>query len=220
MSQNILLIGASSGIGKASYERLSREGHFLHAPTRNEFDVTNPSSQLIIPEQLDGVVYCPGTINLKPYHRLTEEDFLNDLQVNLLGANRVLQQALPALKKSPSASVVLFSTIAVKIGMPFHASIAAAKGAVEGLTRSLAAELAPKIRVNCIAPSLTNTRLAAPLLTDEKRREAAAERHPLKQIGTPEQVAEQVAYLLSDASRFTTGQILRPDGGLSSVRLF
>ena len=153
-------------------------------------------------------------------HRLSEDDFLHDLQVNLLGANRVLQQALPALKNSPSASVVFFSTVAVQIGMPFHASIAAAKGAIEGLTRSLAAELAPKIRVNCIAPSLTDTRLAAPLLGDEKRREAAAERHPLKKIGHPKQVAEQVAYLLSDAAQFTTGQILRPDGGLSSIRLF
>ena len=157
---------------------------------------------------------------MKPFHRLIEEDFLNDLQVNLLGATRALQLALPALKKSPSASVVLFSTIAVKCGMPFHASIAAAKGAVEGLTRSLAAEWAPKIRVNAIAPSLTDTKLAASLLGDEKRREAAAERHPLKSIGQPEHVAEIVSYLLSDAAKFTTGQILRPDGGLSSVRLF
>ncbi|MDA8975358.1 SDR family oxidoreductase, partial [Akkermansiaceae bacterium] len=192
----------------------------LITPTRFEFDVTNSSATLSLPDQIDGIVYCPGTINLKPYNRLTEEDFLSDLQVNLLGANRVIQQALPALKKSPTASIVLFSTIAVQMGMPFHASIAAAKGAVEGLARSLAAELAPKIRVNVIAPSLTDTRLASQLLADDKRREAAAERHPLKQIGKPEQIAEQVAYLLSDAANFTTGQILRPDGGLSSVRLF
>ena len=220
MTQNILIIGSTSGIGAASKERLQSEGHTLFTPTRKEFEVTDANARLNLPEQLDGIVYCPGTINLKPYHRLTEEDFLNDLQVNLLGANRVLQQALPSLKKSPSASIVLFRTVAVKMGMPFHASIAAAKGAVEGLTRSLAAELAPKIRVNCIAPSLTDTRLASHLLSDDKRREAAAERHPLKQIGHPEQVAEQVAYLLSDASAFTTGQILRSDGGLSSVRLF
>lgn len=220
MSKTTLIIGASSGVGAATKTRLKAAGHAVLAPTRAEFDVTSPAASLNLPAQLDGVVYCPGTINLKPYHRLTEEDFLNDFQVNLLGTNRVLQQALPALKKSPSASVVLFSTVAVQMGMPFHASIAAAKGAVEGLTRSLAAELAPKIRVNCIAPSLTDTRLASSLLADEKRREAAAERHPLKQIGSPEQVAEQVAYLLSEAAAFTTGQILRPDGGLSSIRLF
>ena len=188
--------------------------------SRKSFEATNKEATLEIPEVLDGLVYCPGTINLKSFHRLTEEEFLNDFQVNLLGATRALQLALPALKKSPSASVVLFSTIAVKCGMPFHASIAAAKGAVEGLTRSLAAEWAPKIRVNAIAPSLTDTRLAASLLGDEKRREAAAERHPLKSIGQPEHVAEIVAYLLSDSAKFTTGQILRPDGGLSSVRLF
>ncbi|MDB4408532.1 SDR family oxidoreductase [Akkermansiaceae bacterium] len=220
MSKTVLIIGASSGIGAATASRLNNEDINLITPTRFEFDVTNSSATLSLPDQIDGIVYCPGTINLKPYNRLTEEDFLSDLQVNLLGANRVIQQALPALKKSPTASIVLFSTIAVQMGMPFHASIAAAKGAVEGLARSLAAELAPKIRVNVIAPSLTDTRLASQLLADDKRREAAAERHPLKQIGKPEQIAEQVAYLLSDAANFTTGQILRPDGGLSSVRLF
>lgn len=220
MSKTILIIGASSGIGAATQSLLHKDGHTLITPTRAEFDVSSPTHQLSLPDQLDGLVYCPGTINLKPFNRLTEEDFLQDFQINLLGATRVLQQALPALKKSPCASVVLFSTIAVQMGMPFHASIGAAKGAVEGLTRSLAAEFAPKIRVNCIAPSLTDTRLAAPLLADEKRRNAAAERHPLKQIGNPAHLAEQVAYLLSNASQFTTGQILRPDGGLSSVRLF
>lgn len=220
MSQTVLIIGASSGIGAATATRLNQQGHSLLTPTRAEFDVTDSTETLSLPDQLDGLVYCPGTINLKPYNRLTEEDFLSDLQVNLLGANRVIQQALPALKKSPTASIVLFSTIAVQMGMPYHASIAAAKGAVEGLARSLAAELAPKIRVNVIAPSLTDTRLASQLLADDKRREAAAERHPLKQIGKPAQVAEQVAYLLSDSAQFTTGQILRPDGGLSSVRLF
>ncbi len=220
MTKTTLIIGGSSGIGLATKNLLTAQGHDVTSTSRSSFEATEREAALEIPEQLDGLVYCPGTINLKPFHRLTEEEFLNDLQVNLLGAIRVLQLALPALKKSPSASIVLFSTIAVKCGMPFHASIAAAKGAVEGLTRSLAAEWAPKIRVNAIAPSLTDTRLAATLLGDEKRREAAAERHPLKNIGQPADVAEIVAYLLSDASKFTTGQILRPDGGLSSVRLF
>jgi len=220
MARKTLIIGGSSGIGLATHNLLTSQGHEVISTSRSLFEANNPDATLEIPEKLDGFVYCPGTINLKPFHRLTDEDFLKDLQVNLLGATRALQLALPALKKSSSASVVLFSTVAVKTGMPFHASIAAAKGAVEGLTRSLAAEWSPKIRVNAIAPSLTDTRLAAPLLGDEKRREAAAERHPLKSIGQPEQVAELVAYLLSDASRFTTGQIMRPDGGLSSVRLF
>ena len=220
MTPKTLIIGGSSGIGLAAKNLLTEQGHDIIATSRSTFEVTNPEATLELPDKLDGFVYCPGTINLKPFHRISDEDFLNDFQVNFLGATRALQLALPALKKSPSASVILFSTVAVKSGMPFHASIAAAKGAIEGLTRSLAAEWAPKIRVNAIAPSLTDTRLAEPLLADEKRREAAAERHPLKSIGQPEHVAELINYLLSDASRFTTGQIFRPDGGLSSVRLF
>jgi NAD(P)-dependent dehydrogenase (short-subunit alcohol dehydrogenase family) len=174
----------------------------------------------VLPASLDGLIYFPGTITLKPFHRLTPADFLNDFQVNCLGAAHVIQQALPALKSAPAASIVLFSTIAVAQGMAFHASIAAAKAAVEGLTKSLAAELAPKIRVNAIAPSLTDTPLASLLLGNETKREAAAKRHPLQTVGKPDDIAQLVAFLLSSASSFLTGQILRPDGGLSSVRTF
>lgn len=216
----IVIAGGSSGIGLATRELFTTRGHHVQVTSRDEFDASNPSSLPPLPEQIDGLLYCPGTITLKPFQQLTEEDFLRDFQINLLGATRLLKAALPALKKSPSASVVLFSSVAVKCGMPYHASIAAAKGAIEGLTRSLAAEWAPQIRVNAIAPSLTDTRLASSLLSDEKRRETAAARHPLKSIGKPTDVAELVSFLLSESSRFMTGQILRPDGGLSGLRLF
>ncbi|MDA0767650.1 MAG: SDR family oxidoreductase [Verrucomicrobia bacterium] len=232
MQHNILLVGGNSGIGLALAKSLSTNGDRLLALSRSTdqltalgietlpFDATDSAPLPPLPETIDGLVYCPGTINLKPFHRLSEADFLHDLQVNLLGAIRILQAALPALKKSDSASVVLFSTVAVSTGMPFHASIAAAKGAVEGLTRSLAAEWAPKIRVNAIAPSLTDTRLASALLADDTRRAAAANRHPLKAIGNPANVAALATFLLSPSAQFITGQVHRPDGGLSSVHLF
>jgi len=225
------MIGGNSGIGLATARLLQAQGHTLIAAARTPgplaelgipvqaFDAGAPGT-LELPAQLDGLVYFPGSITLKPFHRLTSEDFLNDYRVNCLGAVAALQAALPALKAAPSASVVMFSTIAVAQGLAFHASIAAAKGAVEGLTRSLAAELAPKIRVNAIAPSLTDTPLAGALLNSDAKKEAAAKRHPLQLVGDPDDVAQLVAFLLSDASKFLTGQILRPDGGLSSVRTF
>jgi 3-oxoacyl-[acyl-carrier protein] reductase len=225
------MIGGNSGIGLATARLLKAQGVSLVAAARSPgplaelgipvqpFDAMQPAA-LELPPALDGLVYFPGTITLKPFHRLTAEDFLNDFRVNCLGAVAVLQAAMPALKAAPAASVVLFSTIAVAQGLSFHASIAAAKGAVEGLTLSLAAELAPKIRVNAIAPSLTDTPLAGNLLNSEAKKEASAKRHPLQQVGDPEDIAQLVAFLLSDASKFFTGQILRPDGGLSSVRTF
>jgi NAD(P)-dependent dehydrogenase (short-subunit alcohol dehydrogenase family) len=231
MPKTILMIGGNSGIGLATARLLQSQGDFLVAAARSPgplielgipvqpFDALYPSS-LELPPVLDGLVYFPGSITLKPFQRLTPEDFLNDFRINCLGAAAALQTALPALKAAPSASVVLFSTVAVAQGLSFHASIAAAKGAVEGLMRSLAAELAPKIRVNAIAPSLTDTPLAGNLLNSDARMEAAAKRHPLQRVGDPEDVAQLVAFLLSEASRFFTGQILRPDGGLSSVRTF
>jgi 3-oxoacyl-[acyl-carrier protein] reductase len=231
MSRTFLMIGGNSGIGLASARLLKSQGDTLIAAARtagplNElgipvqpFDAMNPTL-LDLPPLLDGLIYFPGSITLKPFHRLTPQDFLNDFQVNCLGAVSALQAALPALKASASASIVLFSTVAVGQGMPFHASIAAAKGAIEGITLSLAAELAPKIRVNAIAPSLTDTPLAGPLLNTEAKKEASAKRHPLQQIGDPEDVANLVSFLLSDSSKSFTGQILRPDGGLSSIRLF
>jgi len=226
-----LLIGGNSGIGLATARLLKSTGASLIAAARTprplaelgipvqEFNALTPTS-LELPAVLDGLVYFPGSITLKPFHRLTSEDFLNDYRINCLGAAAAVQAALPALKAAESASVVLFSSVAVVQGMPFHASIAAAKGAVEGLTRALAAELSPKVRVNAIAPSLTDTPLAGNLLNNDAKREASAKRHPLQQVGDPEDVAQLVAFLLSPASRFMTGQILRPDGGLSSIRTF
>jgi NAD(P)-dependent dehydrogenase (short-subunit alcohol dehydrogenase family) len=231
MTKNLAIIGGTSGIGLATVQHLQHAGHQLFLAGRHEavaqslglpfqfFDAQNPLP-LTWPEKLDGLVYCPGTIQLKPFHRLTSEDFLKDFQINCLGAVAALQSALPALKASGKASVVLFSTVAVVQGMPMHASIATAKGAVEGLTRSLAAEWAPVIRVNAIAPSLTDTPLAGNLLNSDSKKEAASKRHPLQQVGKPEDLASLVAYLLSDASSFMTGQVLSVDGGLSSVRLF
>lgn len=231
MSRTILLIGGNSGIGLATARNLLAQGDTVIAAARTAgplealgipvqpFDALNPSS-LDLPAQLDGMVYFPGSIALKPFHRLTSDDFLNDYKINVLGAVGAIQAALPALKAAPSASIVLFSTVAVAQGMAFHASIAAAKGAVEGLTLSLAAELAPKIRVNAIAPSLTDTPLANALLNTDAKRETAAKRHPLQQIGNPEHVAEMVAFLLGSYSVFMTGQILHPDGGLSAIRNF
>ena len=231
MSKHIAIIGGTSGIGRATVAQLQADGYTVYAACRSPekladldivaqpFDAAAPSP-LTWPERLDGFVYFPGSISLKPFHRLTPEDFQRDLQVNLFGAIAALQSALPALKASGNASVVLFSTVAVAQGMPMHASIAAAKGAVEALARSLAAEWAPTIRVNVIAPSLTDTPLAGALLNSDLKKEAAGKRHPLQQVGRSEDMAALVAHLLSGHARFMTGQVLHVDGGLSAVRTF
>jgi len=232
MSKHFLIVGASSGIGAELLRMLSARGaavthlsrHPEHAPdvpksrglrwdTRSdEF----PAAEL--PDQLDGLVYCPGSIRLRPFERLKTAEFQDDLELNLLGAVRAIQGALKPLRQRGSASIVLFSTVAVQTGMPYHASVAAAKGAVEGLTRSLAAELAPGIRVNAIAPTITDTPLAERLLGSDEKRAAAAERHPLKRVGEVEEMARTAVWLL-DESPSVTGQIIAVDGGLSSVRL-
>lgn len=183
-------------------------------------DVTTAFTEISgLPARLDGLVYAPGSIHLKPFQSLKPEDFLRDMEVNLLGAVKVVKASLKSLKASENASVVFFSTIAVSQGMPYHASVAAAKGAVEGLTRSLAAEyVRAGIRFNAIAPSLTDTPLAGVLLASEEKRKASAERHPLGRTGTPQEVAAAAIYLLSDSASWVTGQIWHLDGGLSAVR--
>ncbi len=222
MSQTFLIIGGTSGIGLALSKQLKETGHQVITASRQgniQFDaLTDSLDTSSLPEKLDGIAYCPGSINLKPFHRLTAQDFLEDFNINLVGAIKVVQAALPKLKNAEQGSVVFFSTVAVAQGMPFHASVAASKGALEGLTKSLAAELAPKIRVNCIAPSLTDTPLAAKLLASEEKKKASAERHPLKQLGSPEDIAALATFLLTSQSKWITGQIIGIDGGLSTLR--
>ena len=225
---NYLVIGGSSGIGLATAEQLKADGHRVIVSTRKEEAIVGfetlqwnaeSATPLALPlEALDGVVYCPGTIQLKPFHRFSEADFIQDFQINALGAAKVLQECLPLLKKSSHPAVVLFSTVAVQAGMAFHSSISMAKGAIEGLTRSLAAEWAPTIRVNAIAPSLTNTPLAEKLLSTPEKLEASNKRHPLQRVGTTNDLAQMTTFLLSEKSSWITGQILHVDGGMSSIK--
>ena len=234
---NYLVVGGRTGISRVVLDRLieaqanvwcaSRqppEGYDQSRATYLELDATANDLSVLsreLPAQLHGLVYCPGSIALKPFHALTDDDFQHDLEVNLLGAVRVLRQCHDKLKAAGGASVVLFSTVAARAGMRYHASVAAAKAAVEGLAVSVAAEwAAEQIRVNVVAPSLTDTPLAGRLLADDKRRAAAAERHPLRRFGRPEDIASAVVYLLSDEAGWITGQLLGVDGGMATLRMF
>jgi len=227
-----IVVGGTSGIGLETTKLLSnndrvvvisREKKNIDGLANVGFypsDITKTIDELPnIEGKINGIVYCPGTINLKPLKSLKLEDFQNDLEINLLGAVKVINKYFSNLKSAEKASIVLFSTVAVQTGMPYHASIASAKGAIEGLTRSLAAEFSPSIRVNCIAPSITNTPLADKLLNNESKLKASEDRHPLKRIGSAEEIAHTVEFLLSDKSGFITGQIIKIDGGISSVKI-
>lgn len=232
MKKTYLIIGGSSGIGLAACRRLVEDGHRVLAASREArelasipevehftLDITEEAPAFPeVGDQLDGLLYCPGTINLRPFKSLKIKDFETDYAINVLGAVKTLQHYLKPLKKAEQASVVMFSTVAVQTGMPFHASVGAAKGAIEGLTRSLAAELAPKVRVNAIAPSLTDTPMAERLLSSEARAKASAERHPLQRVGTPDEMAAMACMLLSDQASWISGQVFQIDGGMSALR--
>ncbi|WP_318640006.1 SDR family NAD(P)-dependent oxidoreductase [Flavobacterium ardleyense] len=228
---NYFIVGASSGIGKQLATQLSEAGHKVFgtfnktAVSENISNVEYHSMDVLaevnvdfLPETIDALIYCPGSINLKPFTRIKVADFLSDFDLQVGGAVKVIQAVLPRLKAAEHSSIVLFSTVAVQTGLPFHTQVAASKGAIEGLTKSLAAEFAPKIRVNCIAPSLTDTPLAAMLLNNDQKKDANAERHPLKRIGRTEDIANMAEFLISDKAAWITGQIMHVDGGMSTVK--
>ena len=231
--KNILVVGGSSGIGLSLVKLLASQGAQLYNASRTQsdgwpkgvihipVDVLSDISVLSenLPENLHGLVYAVGSINLKPFSRYTEEDFINDYKLNVFGAARCIQLAYKALRNAAGASIVLLSSVAARTGMPYHASIAAAKGGVESLALSLAAEFAAQnIRVNVIAPSLTDTPLAGNLLSTTEKREASAKRHPLGRIGKPEDISSSISFLLSEDSAWISGQVLGVDGGMGNLK--
>lgn len=227
--KNILLIGGSYGIGLATAKVLANDNNVFVASRTAEglsdlnvthltFDAQTDTLDISkLPAVIDGLVYCPGSINLRPFKGLKIETFESDLQINFLDMVKVVQTVLPQLTASNQSSIVLFSSVAASMGMPFHTSVAAAKGAIEGFAKALAAEYAPKIRVNVIAPSLTNTPLADKFLNNETKQEKSAERHPLKRFGQPDDLAQMATFLLSEKSSWMSGQILHVDGGMSTL---
>ncbi len=229
---NYLIVGASSGIGKSLALQLANSGNRVYA-TYCKTEVQSDSDLIdyhylnvldenilldFLPDSINGIIYCPGSISLRPFERIKPQDFITDYNLQVLGAIKIIQALLPKLKKAENASIVLYSTVAVQTGLPYHTQVAASKGALEGLTRALAAELAPAIRVNCIAPSLTDTPLASSLLNTDQKREANALRHPLKRIGTAEDIANMTEFLISEKATWITGQIFHVDGGMSAIK--
>jgi len=229
-NKNILIIGGSSGIGLALSELLASHNNIYVASRSKEnvkhlnvqhitFDATQEELDTSeLPDHLHGFVYCPGSINLRPFKGLKLDAFQSDFEINVLGAVRSLKSVLGHLIASGDAAVVFYSTVAVQTGMPFHSSVASSKGAIEGLTRSLAAEFAPKIRVNAIAPSLVNTPLASKFLNNETKIDKANERHPLGRVGSPIEIAQATAFLLGKESGWMTGRVLQLDGGIGNLK--
>ena len=229
MSKNIVLIGGSHGIGFEMAKALHADATVYVASRTNEalynldvnyitFDATTDSLDLSqLPEEIHGFAYCPGSINLKPLKMLSVDVFREEMELNFFALVEVVKAIMPRMAEG--SSMVFFSTVAVSTGMPFHTSVAAAKGAIEGFAKSLAAEYAPKVRVNCIAPSLVDTPLAGRLLNNDKKRELMAQRHPLKRVGNAEDIANLAVFLLGDKSTWVTGQVLGVDGGMSTLNV-
>jgi NAD(P)-dependent dehydrogenase (short-subunit alcohol dehydrogenase family) len=229
--KNILIVGASSGIGLSLAKKLQGQGANLILASRNKpqlsgefqyikLDVLDMKDELKeLPDTLHGLAYCPGSINLKPFQSIKENDYINDFRLNTVGAAMVIQQSLKALKNAKGASVVLFSTVAANTGLSFHSSIASAKGALQGFGLSIAAELAAKqIRVNMVAPSLTDTPLAENLLSSDDKKEASNKRHPIGRYGTAEDISNAASFLLDGENSWITGQVLGVDGGMERIR--
>ena len=226
--KTIILVGGSKGIGNAILKKLVNTCKVINisrtSPDENHANLSHFScditqDELPVIDNADSLIYCPGSINLKPISRLSIDDFKNDFEINVLGAVKTIQQYLPLLKNGASSSILLFSTVAAKLGMPFHDSIATAKGGVEGLVKSLGAELAPTIRVNAIAPTVTDTDLASKLLRNDKMIQNITERHPLKKFLSPEEVADMAQFLISDSASSISGQIFEMDCGIVSFKI-
>lgn len=226
--KTIVVIGGSKGIGNAILGTLVDSHKVINisrsAPDQTHDNLTHFNCDILqdeLPEitKMDSLIYCPGSINLKPISRLSLEDFRNDYEINVIGAVRAIQKYLEVLKKGSQPSILLFSTVACKLGMPYHASIASAKSGVEGLVKSLGAELAPTLRINAIAPTVTDTQLAAKLLRNDKMIENIRERHPLKKFLDPKEVAEMAKFLLSDKASSISGQIFEMDCGIVSFQI-
>ena len=185
----------------------------------HQLNVLNETLNLdFLPDTLEGIAYCPGSINLKPFARIAPEDFVDDYKLQVVGAIRVIQSLFAKLRKSGSGSIVLFSTIAVQNGFPYHSQVSASKGAIEGLTKALAAEFSPMIRINCIAPSLTDTPLAANLMSTDEKKEANAAKNPMKRNGEAADIANMAEFLFSDKANWITGQVMHVDGGYSTIK--
>lgn len=226
--KTIAIVGGSKGIGNAILNTLV-DTHKIINISRTSPELSHPNlvhhkcdilkEELPNIESLDGLVYCPGSINLKPISRLSLDDFKDDFEINVLGAVKAIQKYLDLLKKGEKPSIILFSTVASKLGMPFHASIATAKSGIEGLVKSLGAELAPTVRINAIAPTVTDTELASKLLRNDKMVENITERHPLKKFLNPNEVAAMAEFLLSDKAESISGQTFEMDYGIVSFKI-
>jgi len=232
-NKNILIVGASSGIGLSLTTKLAEQNATIYAASRTraeswpstvqyqKMDVMESTDVLtpFLPDQLHGLVYSVGNINLKPFSRVSAEDLVEDFKLNVVGAAKVIQQSLKSLKNAGGSSIVLISSVAARTGMSFHASTAASKAALEGFALSLAAELAiQQIRVNVVAPSLTETPLAEKLLNTADKKDSAARRHPMGKIGTVDDISAAIAFLLSDQTNWITGQVIGIDGGFGALR--